>query len=140
MTPSRRNRPSLALAAGLALVALLAACAGPSTGQLGLDKPPAELDPNSPNVSAMNVAFDRIEIDVPAARAFTLVFQNRENLAHNVSIYRDAAFKEPVFEGIVFNGPGTRWYPVPALVPGTYFFQCDIHPIDAMRGTVSAGL
>jgi plastocyanin len=129
-----------AITLGLALVVLLAACAGPSTGQLGLDKAPAGLDPSSPSVSAMNVAFDRTEIGVPAARAFTLVFQNREKLPHNVSIYRDAAFKEPVFEGVVFDGPGTRWYPVPALAPGTYFFQCDVHPIDGMRGTISAGL
>lgn len=125
---------------GLALVMLLAACAGPSTGQLGLDVPPTGLDRNSPNVSAMNVAFDRTAIGVPAARAFTLVFQNREKLAHNVSIYRDAAFNEPVFEGVIFAGPGTRWYPVPALAPGTYFFQCDIHPIESMQGTLSAGL
>lgn len=140
MRPSNRHRASLAIALGLVLVTLLAGCAGPSTSQLGLDKAPAGLDPNSPNVAAMNVAFDRTEIGVPAARAFTLVFQNREKLAHNVSIYRDAAFKEPVFEGVIFGGPGTRWYPVPALAPGAYFFQCDIHPIEVMRGTMSAGL
>ena len=125
---------------GLAIVMVLAACAGPSTGQLGLDKAPANLDPNSPSVSATNIAFDRTEIDVPATGAFILVFQNREKIPHNVSIYRDAAFKERVFEGVVFEGPGTRWYPVPALGPGTYFFQCDVHPIDGMRGTLSAGI
>jgi plastocyanin len=134
------RHPRLAITVGVALVTLLAACAGPSTGQLGLDKAPAGLDPNSPNVAAMNVAFDRTEIAVPAVRAFTLVFENREGLDHNISIYRDAAFKEPVFEGVVFGGPGTRWYPVPALAPGTYFFQCDVHPIEGMRGTINAGV
>jgi len=32
-----------------------------------------------------------------------------------------------VFEGVLFSGPATRWYPVPALAPGTYQFKCDLH-------------
>lgn len=143
MRHSDRHRPGPGITLGLALVALvalLAACAAPSTGPLGFDEPPAGFDPSSPTVAALNVAFDRSEIAVPAARAFILVLHNRETLPHNISIYRDAAYKERVFEGEVFDRPGTRWYPVPALAPGTYFFQCDVHPIEPMRGTVSAGI
>ncbi len=125
---------------GLVLAALVAACAGAGTGAKGLTTAPVDLDPNSPKVSAIDIAFDRTEIGVPAAREFILVFENREDPPHNVSIYRDAAYTQRVFEGVVFDGPGMRWYPVPALAPGTYFFQCDLHPIPQMQGTISAGV
>lgn len=126
--------------AGLALAVILAACAGPSSGALGLVAAPVNLDPASPSIASIELAFDKVEVAVPAGRDFILVYENREDLPHNVSIYRDAGFKERVFEGLVFNGPATRWYPVPALAPGTYFFQCDVHPIPMMQGTISAGL
>ena len=125
---------------GLVLAAFVAACAGASTGALGFATAPVDLDPNSPKVAAKDIAFTRTEIAVPAGRPFILVFQNQETVSHNVSIYRDAAFKDRVLEGVIFGGPATRWYPVPALAPGTYFFQCDLHPIPQMQGTISAGI
>ena len=139
-----RNHPRLAITL-VALAMVLAGCqvgaagSGGPGGPLGFDNPPPGTDPNSPKVASLNVAFDRKEIGVPAGRAFVLVYQNQEKLPHNVSIYRDAAHKDRFFEGIVFEGPSTRWYPVPALAPGTYFFQCDVHPIEGMQGTLTAG-
>lgn len=109
----------------LAAVALLAAC---SSAALGFDQPPESLDPSSPTIGAEGVAFDRAELDVPAGRPFVLVFENREGVGHNVSIYRDPTHRDRMFEGVVFSGPGTRWYPIPALAPGAYVFLCDVHP------------
>jgi plastocyanin len=119
----------------LALVAavLLAAC---SSTALGFDQPPASLDPSSPTIGAEGVSFDRAQLQVPANRPFILVFQNREAVGHNISIYRDSANGDRLFEGVVFSGPGTRWYPVSALTPGAYTFVCDIHP--SMTGTLTA--
>ena len=117
----RRNLVSL-----LGVALLVAACGG--GGGLGYDKAPASLDPASPKIAANNIAFDKSSLDAPASAPFILVFDNAENVGHNVSIYSDAGFQARVFEGIVFSGPGTRWYPVPALAPGTYHFRCDIHP------------
>ncbi|HEY8239506.1 MAG TPA: cupredoxin domain-containing protein [Candidatus Limnocylindrales bacterium] len=134
----RTTITGLVLAAFVA--AFVAACAGSSTGALGFASAPADLDPNSPKVAARDIDFDRTDVAVPAGRAFILVFENQESASHNVSIYRDAAFKDRIFEGVVFGGPATRWYPVPALTPGTYFFQCDIHPVPPMQGTITAGL
>jgi plastocyanin len=122
-------RLSLALAVGV----LIAACGGTA---LGFDSPPASLDPGSPTISALGIEFDRTEIAVTAGQPFVLVFENREAVPHNVSIYADAALQKRTFEGVMVTGPATRWYPVPALAAGTYLFQCDMHP--SMAGRVVA--
>lgn len=116
------------------LVATIAAC-GSGTA-LGYASPPPSLDPASPKLTAVDVAFDRETLEVPAGRPFILVFENRDSLQHNVSIYADAALQQRNFEGLLFGGPATRWYPVPALEAGTYVFLCDLHP--NMRGLVEA--
>lgn len=120
-------RMSIAVRLGqvVAAAVLIAAC---QSTAVGYDRAPASLDPNSPTVSAIDIKFDRSEVAVPAGTSFILVFENREAAAHNVSIYADAAFQKRKFEGAVFTGPATRWYPVPALAAGTYLFQCDVHP------------
>lgn len=123
-----------AVVATLALAAALAACGGGSG--LGFDSAPAALDPNSPKIGAIDTTFDTSKIDVKAGAAFILVFENRENVGHNVSIYTDAGHTQRTFEGKVFSGPATRWYPVPALAAGTYYFQCDLH--GNMTGTLVA--
>ena len=132
-TRSPLVRTRLAAGLAIALTAGLAACGGTA---LGFDRPPASLDPASPHLAAIEVEFDRETLAVPAGRSFILVFENRESLQHNVSIYADAALQERRFEGVLFGGPATRWYPVPALEAGTYVFVCDLHP--NMRGLVEA--
>lgn len=125
-----------AAAAGLLLgfAIVVAACGG--GGGLGYASPPASLDPNSPALKAVNVAFDKTQLAVSANSPFVLVFENADTVGHNVSIYRDSAYQYQVFQGTVFSGPSTRWYPVPALAPGTYSFRCDVHP--NMTGTIVA--
>jgi plastocyanin len=118
---------SVLRAARLALAAVALVIAGCGSTALGGEQPPASLDPASPRISAEGIAFDTAALTVPANRAFTLVFENREAVPHNVSIYADAAHRDRRFEGVVFSGPTTRWYPVQALAPGTYIFVCDVH-------------
>lgn len=110
-------------------------CGGGSSA-LGLEAPPASLDPGSPKLSAEGVAYDTTELAVPADEAFVIVFENHETVSHNVSIYADDGLRDRRFEGVLFGGPAKRWYPVPALAPGTYVFACDLHP--SMRGTLTA--
>ena len=120
MSPSRLARIALAL------VALFSAGCGSTA--VGGEQPPASLDPASPRIAAEGIAFDTATLTVPANRPFTLIFENREAVPHNVSIYAGDANGDRRFEGAVFSGPATRWYPVPALEPGTYVFRCDVHP------------
>lgn len=114
-------RLGLALAAALAV----AACGG---GGLGYEVPPASFDPTSPKLFANNVAFDSADVDVPAGQPFVLVFENGESVGHNVSVYADTTYQTRLFEGAVFSGPATRWYPVPSLGAGDWIFRCDVHP------------
>ena len=84
---------------------------------------------------AANMSFDRTEITVPADRPFQLLFENRDGAPHNVTVLA-AAGDEPVFTGEVFTGVDSRVYEIPAILPGTYRFRCDVHP--DMAGTVVA--
>jgi hypothetical protein len=125
----------LGLILGLALA--VAACTGGGGGAgLAYASPPASLDPNSPTINAVNIAFDHDQVAVPANTPFVLVFDNKDTVGHNVSIYRDAGYQQRIFLGAIFSGPSTRWYPVPALAPGTYSFRCDVHA--NMTGTIVA--
>jgi plastocyanin len=121
-------------AALLFAAALLGGCGGQALGDAS---PPASLDPASPRLAAIDVAFDRETLEVPAGQPFVLAFENREAVSHNVSIYAGAALQRRLFEGVLFAGPATRWYSVPALDAGTYVFLCDLHP--TMRGELQAG-
>jgi plastocyanin len=134
--PARTSRaPARALTGAviLGVVLVVAACSGTA---LGFDRAPASLAPDSPKLAADGIAFDRARLEVPANVAFVLVFENREAVSHNVSIYADAAHSDRRFEGVLFGGPATRWYPIPALAPGSYVFVCDLHP--NMTGTLVA--
>jgi plastocyanin len=110
--------------------------AGCGASAQGYDQAPASLDPAGPKLAAIGIAFDRAELAVSADRPFILVFENREAVTHNVSIYADSSRQDRRFEGVLFGGPATRWYPVPALAPGTYVFLCDLHP--SMTGRLVA--
>jgi hypothetical protein len=113
------------LAARLGVAALLvSAC---SAGTSLYARPPASLDPNSPTLAAVDIAFDKTDLLVPANRPFTLVFENRDSASHNVSIDTDSTGHDRRFDGEVFSGPATRWYAVPALPPGAYIFVCVLH-------------
>jgi plastocyanin len=126
-----RRSPALA---GLVLVAaaLIAACGGAG----GSPSPEASAEPNSPTIASKDVKFDRTELDVPAGRPFTLVYENEESTQHNVAIYSDGSAGSVLFKGAIYGGPATHVYSVPALAAGTYYFRCDIHP--DMNGSVVA--
>lgn len=80
-------------------------------------------------ISANNIAFNKDELTVPAGAEVSLVFNNREAVPHNVSVYMSDAMEEVIFEGEVFSGPKKVTYTFSAPEePGTYFFVCDVHP------------
>jgi plastocyanin len=113
----------------------------PSPGE----SPAAEESPPPPEqpggggvvaITAQNTAFDTSTIDLPPEQQVTISFTNNDPLPHNLSIYT-AAGGEPVFQGEVVTGPTTVEYSVVTPPPGTYYFQCDVHP--QMNGNVAVG-
>jgi plastocyanin len=89
-------------------------------------------------VVAQNIAFDTSEIHLPPGAPSTITFDNRDaGTPHNVAIYGDQSLGEVLFQGELITGPATAEYQVPPLDPGTYYFQCDVHP--NMQGSVVVG-
>jgi plastocyanin len=88
-------------------------------------------------ISAVGLAFEQADVNVPAGEPFQIEFTNKDaGTPHNVAIHRDSATGEEVFKGEIFNGVETRTYDVPALDAGAYAFICTVHP--TMVGTLTA--
>jgi plastocyanin len=119
----------------LALVILAAVLAACSPGAAPPPTAPVSVDPSAPRVVARDLAFTTPAVSVPAGRPFELVFDNQENLPHNVAI--QAPGGGDLFTGDVFSGPAVRVYSVPALEAGSYKFICTVHP--EMVGELIAG-
>ncbi|HEX9890608.1 MAG TPA: cupredoxin domain-containing protein [Actinomycetota bacterium] len=106
-------------------------------GQEPGQPPPPVTDPTTAIVAA-NIAFDLDELRFTAGEASTLTFTNQDSVPHNVAIYTELPGGDPLFTGELVTGPDAESaYQVPALDPGSYAFQCDVHP--AMNGTVTVG-
>ena len=57
-------------------------------------------------------------------------------LFRSVAIYPSSTdLMTPLFRGGLDTGVATITYDIPALMPGTYYFHCDVHP--TMNGTVT---
>ncbi|WP_292411002.1 MULTISPECIES: cupredoxin domain-containing protein [unclassified Methanoculleus] len=81
-------------------------------------------------ISAQDMAFDTDTITVPAGANVTMTFDNRDaGVPHNVAVYDSPLRSEEIFAGEVVTGPAETTYTFTApSEPGTYYFQCDIHP------------
>jgi len=90
---------------------------------------------SSGGIIARGIAFNVTELNLPAGQENTLPFDNRDaGIPHNVSIYMQQG-GEALFQGEIITGPATVDYQVPALDPGSFYFQCDVHP--QMSGAVN---
>lgn len=114
-------KPMRLALAGLAMVALLAACGSTPASQPAVD--PANADVT---ITSMDMAFEQTTITVAAGEAFTLALVNEDSMQHNVAIYTDSSASDDLFVGEFVND-ATVVYDVPALEPGEYFFRCDLH-------------
>ena len=89
-------------------------------------------------VVAAELEFDTDTIELPADTPTQIVMDNKDaGVPHNIAIYADDSLGEVLFQGELFTGPGEITYDIPALPPGEYYFQCDVHP--NMNGTVIVG-
>jgi len=68
-------------------------------------------------VSAYNTAFEQQSVTAPSGVEFTIWFENRENVLHNVHVF--SAPGASIAQGELFTGPGAQPLSVPALAAGT---------------------
>jgi plastocyanin len=88
-------------------------------------------------ISASGVKFEQASVDVPAAAAFKIDFDNKDAATpHNIVIHKGDINGEVVFSGETFSGVAVKTYDVPALDAGGYLFVCTIHK--GMEGSMTA--
>lgn len=85
-------------------------------------------------VVASSTQFNSACYAAPANQSFTITYDNRDTLSHNIVILESHAATEAMFRAEIFTGPRTSTFTVPALRPGTFAFHCEVHPT-LMRGT-----
>jgi mono/diheme cytochrome c family protein/plastocyanin len=88
------------------------------------------------SIVAENIAFTPLEIRAPAGEVWAIDFDQRDSGVggHDVDIINEQDQK--LADNPVLTDPGTTTYTIPALSAGTYTFQCSVHPIPAMTGTL----
>jgi glucose/arabinose dehydrogenase/plastocyanin len=104
--------------------------APPVGGQTGNMTPTPTAAGTTVNIVAQDFAFDTETITVPAGAEVTMVFDNQDQgIPHNVAVYDSSLRSEQIFVGDIITGPAETTYTFTAPEePGTYYFQCDVHP------------
>jgi plastocyanin len=123
---------------GLSLAHALPTNAPPSGAATTPPAATCEPDGTTLQISAQNIAFDKNCLAAPAGKAFTIEFNNKEAVPHNVEIFTDSSATNRLGGATgptdTIAGPATVNYKVDALKAGTYYFHCDVHPT-VMFGT-----
>lgn len=80
-------------------------------------------------IEAKNIVFNKRALSVKGGGDVTVEFRNADaGTPHNFALYKDSSLSETIFRGDIFNGVKTMKHTFPAPAPGTYYFQCDVHP------------
>jgi plastocyanin len=128
---------SIVLLVTLALV--LSACSGDDDSSSEDAETPAAQGGGAEDaleITAKNLKFDESTLTAPANTAVTIVFHNEDQgVQHNLSVYQGEAAAQSVFKGELTTGATDTRYEFTTPGPGSYFFQCDVHP-DTMKGTL----
>lgn len=86
------------------------------------------------SISAFNIAFDTKCLVVPAGKPIKVSMDNKESIPHNFSVYADPEYEKSLSTGEIFSGPAEKTFTIGPFDAGDDRFQCDLHPIPAMRG------
>ena len=85
-------------------------------------------------ITASGTKFDKNCLAAPANQAFTINYDNKDQLPHNIVILTSHSATDAIFKADLFRGPATKTFTVPGLAPGTYAFHSDSNPAE-MSGT-----
>jgi mono/diheme cytochrome c family protein len=101
--------------------------------------PGATLAPDATKVDlvAVNIAFDKKALEVPADKPFAIDLKNQDpaGVPHNVEIRKSDG--TTVQDQPTIDGGAETTYVYNPLAAGTYTFICKVHPIPAMTGTLT---
>ena len=126
----------------LITAALFVACGGGDGDGATVDAKPSAASPANGDsgelveleMTAENTRFDKDRLQAPAGSEVSLTLDNRDTIEHTFSLYASEGSTGPLFQGPRFSGPAFLVYQFTAPEdPGTYHFQCDVHP-SAMKG------
>ena len=81
------------------------------------------------------IKFDQVDITIKAGEPVTILADNRETgVPHNFAVYTDESAQELLGGTEICVAPCQDTVTL-ELVPGIYFFRCDVHPVQ-MVGTL----
>jgi hypothetical protein len=132
--------PGAVAAAGSGLPSTPGSTPTPPGGTTPSGGPPCSPSGSALKETVQNISYQNTCLAAPGGSPFTIDFDNRDSgVPHNIHIFSTNPATDPqarsLFVGPLVTGPKTQTYRVPTLAPGTYYFHCDIHPMQ-MQGTL----
>ncbi len=124
------RRTLTTLAVGSAGLVLASGVAGAVKGEREFHHPEAG---HAFVLAAENLEFDKSDLDLPAEAEIKLKFENHDDVQHNFALLEREG-GEPLFRGDII-GKGRTVYEFTTPEAGTFYFQCDVHPVE-MNGRV----
>ncbi len=96
----------------------------------------ASCDPSGTTltITASGTKFNTDCLAAPADRQFTLSYENKDSLGHNLVFLESHTATEVMFRADIFAGPATKTFSTGPFKAGTYAFHCEVHP-NVMMGT-----
>jgi plastocyanin len=87
---------------------------------------------------AAGAGFAQKKLTAPTNKGLTICFDNQDaGVQHNVDVF-DKQGGTSLAKATIVTGPAQTTVDASSLKPGTYFFQCDVHPT-TMTGSLSVG-
>ncbi len=96
----------------------------------------ASCSPSGDTVSivASGTKFNTDCIATPADRQFTLNYESKDTVGHNIVFLESHTATQVMFRADIFQGPATKTFTVGPFKAGAYAFHCEVHP-NVMMGT-----
>jgi hypothetical protein len=79
-------------------------------------------------ITARNISWNTNCLAVTQGQPFSITVQNLDaGIDHNFAIYDTPSRTKQLFSVPKFAGVATKTFDIPAIKPGSYYFQCNVH-------------
>ena len=89
--------------------------------------------PSEISITAENISFDKASLTIKAGVATTITMTNKDSIAHNFHVMAGSVDEAITPPFTAADSPQTLTVTIDT--PGSYTFQCDVHPT-TMNGTI----